>query len=608
MPWAKVDSPSLGLSILQATCSKNDINANVNYFSQRLLKYIRHDTYSVIADAWGLNDFIFSAVFEPEIDEIQMSNLLDICKDHHYGVASWRNRFKSIAEAVDVILIIRNTIIPKYLDECAQILIKKNPDGIGFTCLYDQTLSSLALAYTIKKIKNVPIALGGYSVAGDCADMLVKSFSCIDVIIEGDGEESIIQWARSIQIGNNYSDVYGAVFFFNGVVRRNNQKKINIDDSPSPDFNDFFGEIEKLNKEDNVQINNTYLPVESSRGCWWGQKSHCTFCGIDEETLKYRSKSPENVYKMLTDLRLKYGIKKKFSFIDYIIPHTYYKTLFNELSELTPPLYLTCEMKANVNAVDMLKFKSAGFKELQPGIESFSSNILKKMDKGVSAPQNILTLKLGKINGIIIHYNILYGFPVEELSDYQKMVVDIPLLYHLDPPISCLNVLITKNAPLQRDYLRFGYLMPKPSGRYDVIFSQAFSKRKLISWDEYAYVFERTYSINSQLRKCFKIIDSQVDIWKKKSVERQPRLTYIQVGKTITFQDTRFSITPVIVTIEGLEATLYQLCDTKVYSYNKALKETGRTKLELNSAIDKLDSLRLIFRENDKFVGLGIGV
>ena len=33
------------------------------------------------------------------------------------------------------------------------------------------------------------------------------------------------------------------------------------------------------------------LALETSRGCWWGQKHHCTFCGLNGEDMQYRSKS-----------------------------------------------------------------------------------------------------------------------------------------------------------------------------------------------------------------------------------------------------------------------------------------------------------------------------
>ena len=60
-----------------------------------------------------------------------------------------------------------------------------------------------------------------------------------------------------------------------------------------PDFDDWFDAVERLSAESKIQINTKTLPVEGSRGCWWGQRQHCVFCGIDEETLKYRHKEAD---------------------------------------------------------------------------------------------------------------------------------------------------------------------------------------------------------------------------------------------------------------------------------------------------------------------------
>ena len=44
------------------------------------------------------------------------------------------------------------------------------------------------------------------------------------------------------------------------------------------------------------------LLFETSRGCWWGAKSHCTFCGLNGETMAFRSKSPRRALDELEQL------------------------------------------------------------------------------------------------------------------------------------------------------------------------------------------------------------------------------------------------------------------------------------------------------------------
>ncbi len=42
-----------------------------------------------------------------------------------------------------------------------------------------------------------------------------------------------------------------------------------------------------------------FVPYETSRGCWWGQKKHCTFCGLNPLGMNYRAKSPERAVEII---------------------------------------------------------------------------------------------------------------------------------------------------------------------------------------------------------------------------------------------------------------------------------------------------------------------
>jgi radical SAM superfamily enzyme YgiQ (UPF0313 family) len=33
--------------------------------------------------------------------------------------------------------------------------------------------------------------------------------------------------------------------------------------------------------------------METARGCWWGAKHHCTFCGLNQNDMAFRAKSPQ---------------------------------------------------------------------------------------------------------------------------------------------------------------------------------------------------------------------------------------------------------------------------------------------------------------------------
>jgi radical SAM superfamily enzyme YgiQ (UPF0313 family) len=141
--------------------------------------------------------------------------------------------------------------------------------------------------------------------------------------------------------------------------------------------------------------------------------------------LSYRSRPAGGVIKTLRELRSRYG-DLEFRFSDYILARNHYEELLPILAEEEPPFRLSCEIKANQSVSRMDLLARAGFVELQPGIESFSTELLKAMDKGVRGIHNVATLKLGYLNHVVIHYNVLFGFPGEKLDWYKDMLARIP--------------------------------------------------------------------------------------------------------------------------------------------------------------------------------------
>src|SRR3977135_2135675 len=50
------------------------------------------------------------------------------------------------------------------------------------------------------------------------------------------------------------------------------------------------------------------LVLESSRGCWWGEKHHCTFCGLNGSFMEFRSKSPDQFVDELLAMTERYHV------------------------------------------------------------------------------------------------------------------------------------------------------------------------------------------------------------------------------------------------------------------------------------------------------------
>jgi magnesium-protoporphyrin IX monomethyl ester (oxidative) cyclase len=62
-----------------------------------------------------------------------------------------------------------------------------------------------------------------------------------------------------------------------------------MDRMPGPDYDDYFDALGASSL--GPRFRPAWL-IESARGCWWGARSHCTFCGLNGATVAFRARAP----------------------------------------------------------------------------------------------------------------------------------------------------------------------------------------------------------------------------------------------------------------------------------------------------------------------------
>jgi ribosomal peptide maturation radical SAM protein 1 len=198
-----------------------------------------------------------------------------------------------------------------------------------------------------------------------------------------------------------------------------------IDALPTPDYDHYFETLRTSTLSSLIQPG---LLAESSRGCWWGEKSHCTFCGLNGTGMKYRSKSPERVLAELSELSARYGIRS-FQFVDNILDMSFFKTLLPKLAAGKDTYSLFYEIKSNLKREQVRLLAEAGVRWIQPGIESLDDNVLGLIGKGNSTLMNLQLLKWCREFGIHAAWNMLSGVPGESDSWYEAMAKWLPAIF-----------------------------------------------------------------------------------------------------------------------------------------------------------------------------------
>lgn len=433
MPFAGTAIPAIQLPLLSG------------YLKEKNCKIETSHLYLKAAEIYGLNNYnfliynpnesytaqmVFSRYVFPEHWKINKKKFEKYFNTHisKDNILTNSFSFENYIEKTDVFY---NWVIKK--------IDWKKFDIIGFTLNYGQFLPSLSIA---KKIKGLypekRIVLGGSRTIGMLGVNTLKAFDYVDFIVSGDGEEPLYRLASDF---NNYRLIPNLIYRDgNEIICNKSNLLIDLNSLPILDFDKFYNDLE-MSGCDVKQYFILFgrLPVEISRGCWWNK---CSFCSQKALYKKYREKKFEKIVQEIQYLSDKYNILS-FQFIGNTLPKKNYRSFLKKINDIGKDFSFFIETRAgDLKNEDYTILKNGGFNEIQIGIETFSFNYLKKINKGVHVIDNIAALKYCKENKIKVNYNIITNYPNEEPIDFKetKENIDIIWKYLYPPNISSLTV------------------------------------------------------------------------------------------------------------------------------------------------------------------------
>ena len=343
------------------------------------------------------------------------------------------------------------------------------------------------------------VLLGGANCEGEMAEGILSLGSRVDYVFSGESERTFPAFLGRVRAGASPEGriVEGEICH-------------NLDSIPLVDYSEFFEQRDVfLPGSVYVADDAAWMPYETSRGCWWGQKHHCTFCGINGQGMVFRQRSAERALADLRTLVSRHRMKR-ICMTDNIMPHTYFHSLIPALAAEVPGLYVFYEQKANLTLDQLVALRDAGVKMIQPGIEALSSDLLKRMDKGVSARQNIALLRYARSASVEMNWNLLYGFPGDRAEDYLATLGLLPMLRHLQPPTALGRLSVDRFSPYHFAYQRYGIRSLTPMPSYASVLPETADIRKL------AYHFVGDYDSGILAdEELYGRLDEAVALWKK---------------------------------------------------------------------------------------------
>lgn len=497
--------------------------------------------------------------------------------------------------------------VEDFLDSCVEEVLSHRPRIIGFTSAFQQHVASLALAQRLKQRRpDLTIVFGGPNCEDQMGVETARQFGFLDAVVSGEADIVFPELVRRLLNDEPIADLEGIHTSSPGSRRPpngvNTKMVREMDGLAYPDYDDFF---ERWRATPSFAYRTvSAIPMETSRGCWWGAKHHCTFCGLNGTSMAFRAKSPNRAFREIRHMMMRYQCKR-IAMADPILDMGYFGTLLPLLAEQRVGCELYYEVKANLRKSHVATLKAGGVTAIQPGIESFSDHVLELMRKGVTGLQNIQLLKWCREFGIDVAWNLLWGFPGERTEDYADMLTLMPLLTHLQPPVGGGSMRVDRFSPsfTQSEALGFGRISPVPA-YFHVYPLESDAIENL------AYYFRSEYRDDDQARTFARdMVEGYLD-WRE--CHQQSRLVYLDKGGCVFIWDLRPCAIKRLTLLTGLERELYLACDA-IRSMRQLipLLETADRKGDEQLVAARLEPLlaaRLMVRRDDRVLSLAVAI
>lgn len=468
MPFSNLRWPNLGLGLLKAALAERGIGSEVAYLNYDFAERVGLDHYTWLADYFAFvlgGERLFSPFYfgEKLPDDTAYYRDILLKADPEMSEEEFA-AYRRTAEHIG-----------PFLDAVAAKFDWSGYRVVGFTDSFQQTMPSVCLAKRIKAANSdVKILFGGAACEAEMGVELLRRFEEIDYVFLGESDLTLAPLVEELLERPSVASIPP------GVVGRELPEEewdsrpataaaarvAEMDALPVPDFDDFFASHAQSTLREDIR---PLLFFETSRGCWWGQKHHCAFCGLNGLGLIYRSKSADRAIGELRTLVDRHDVNQGCS-ADNIFDWRYFDTFLPRLRDADFDFSFVYEMKTNLRREQVRALLDAGLGAAQLGIETFIPSVLKLVGKGATASHNLQALTWFSEAGIEVKWNILFGFPGENAEDYAALADLLPALFHLAPPQAVGRVRLDRFSRYFENPAAHGMANPRPNPAFAYVY------------------------------------------------------------------------------------------------------------------------------------------
>ncbi|HUV78024.1 MAG TPA: RiPP maturation radical SAM C-methyltransferase [Desulfobacterales bacterium] len=599
-PWPLYSRPSIQIGTLKAFLRKKfpDLKVDAHHFYLKVAEAIGYRRYQAISERTWLAESVYAALLYPE--------RMDTVENFFYRQAKGKPLLKKI--------VFKN--LASQVREVSEAFIHSVDWGdyvlAGFSiCLCQLTASLYFIREVKKRFPNLLIVVGGSIFTGDATRNLFKTFPEINVVVNGEGELPLSRLVSDLRKSRSF----GEMAHVKGIVTPESTENkasaffnqmTDLSDLSPPDYDDYFDLLQSFSPEKTFFPT---LPMEMSRGCWWhrpledGKSSGCAFCNLNLQWDGYRAKKPMQTVSEIDHLTTKYKTLSV-AFMDNLLPLKTSKDIFTRIGKLKKDLLLFGEIRATTPRYILADMRNAGMKEVQIGIEALSTRLLRKLNKGTTAIQNIEIMKHCETLGISNSSNLILCFPGSDQKDVDETLRNLEFTLPFRP-LKMVYFWLGLGSPVWRHPENFGIEAVFNHRNYAGIFPLEIFKSMQFTIQSYRG------GLGHQ-RKLWRPVKKKLKAWKKTYDElhrgsRHENILSFSDGRDfLIIRQKRTQGGHLTHRLEGTSRAIYLFCQEH-RSLKRILEHftaVGSDQVVpfLRMMVDK----KLMFEENNKYLSLAV--
>lgn len=317
--------------------------------------------------------------------------------------------------------------------------IRKTPICVGITSMTGPQIKyGLDASRLVRQHSNIPVVWGGIH-----PTLLPKQTienENIDIVVQGEGEETFFELVRKIEGNKPLSQVKGIWYKENGEIKQTQPRPlINLNKQATLSYH--LVDIKQYMVE---VFGRKHLSFETSRGCPF----KCNFCyntRVFNNT--WRGLTVDETVKRMEIIINEYGIKD-FLFSDDnffgnknrsigVLQRIKEEKLGISISKIDAHISILSKLKDD----ELNLLRESGCRMLMIGVESGSSRILKMMNKELNISDILRFNKRLMDFGIMPLYFFMMGFPTESFEELSQTIsLYSKLLKENKEAVSHLNI------------------------------------------------------------------------------------------------------------------------------------------------------------------------